>query len=107
MPWPGDDRRIVERGHEGAPLFRRDVLRTGERTRETVAFDDDAGVMVRGARDLRERRARRHDDRGGDAELVRVVGDALGVVAGRRRDDARRPGLGCEAGEEVAGTRAP
>ena len=55
---------------------------------EAVALQHDLGAERLGAVDLDEGRALGHHDRRRDAEPAGVIGDALGVVAGRHRDDA-------------------
>ena len=102
VPWPGDDRRIVERRHEHA------ALRIGERggvaLLERLAREHDLGAVV-GRRDLLgERRVDRHVDARGDAERGRRERDALGVVAGARRDDAAGPLVVAQRGHAVGRT---
>ena len=57
---------------------------------KAVTIEHDFGAERLRALDLEDRRRRGHADDGLDAELLRGVGDALRVVAGRRRDDAFR-----------------
>ena len=90
-PLPGDDRRIVigvDR-HEAALGGQR--IGGTARIDKAVAAQHDPGAQRLGAIDLRERRAGGHDDRRRDAETARMIGDALGVVAGRHRDDPGTP----------------
>ena len=63
-------------------------LGLGPAVGQGTAAEDHAGAVRSGALDLRERRGLGHHDRGRDAEPGGVVGDALGMVAGRHRDDA-------------------
>ena len=58
---------------------------------QRLAGDDGLGAMAPGVLDLHHRRADRHHDAGGNAEPVRVIGDALGVIARRHRDHAAPP----------------
>ena len=55
---------------------------------EIVAFEHDTGTVMARVLDLGERRMARHDNRDGNAETAAVIGDALGVIAGRDRDHA-------------------
>ena len=50
--------------------------------------------MRLGRRHLHERRRHRHHDGRRNAKAGRVIGDRLGMVAGRHGDDAARP-FGC------------
>jgi hypothetical protein len=57
---------------------------------ERLALDDHARAEIARMLDLHERGAVGHHDGGGDAELGRVIGDTLRVVASRHGDDASR-----------------
>ena len=59
-------------------------LRLGER----LAFEDHVGAEARVAAIFTKGVGARHDDGRRDAEPLGVVGDGLGVVAGRHGDDA-------------------
>ena len=86
-----DLRRRRTRARSVAPLSAAASSRRRERAGEVGAGEHHLGLVDLGARDLRERRVGGHHDRRRDPEPVRVVGEALRVVAGRRGDDARGP----------------
>jgi hypothetical protein len=82
----GNHQRIVEGVDQGQILFR--GVGQGEFLGLAVAF---AGTQYRraqrfGALDLGHRRAHRHHDGGGDAQLSGMPGDALRVISGGHRD---------------------
>ena len=87
-PLPGDDRRVVIGVDKGQALFARERLCRFARGGKAVASEHDLGAERFGVIDFDERRALGHDDRRRDAETPRMVGDTLGMVAGRHRDDA-------------------
>ena len=85
-----DHLRVVVGVHEDEPALARERARDSRRVLERVALEHDLGAEHAGVLDLRGgREARHHDDRT-DAEPLRVVGDALGVIARRHRDHAGR-----------------
>jgi hypothetical protein len=71
------------------------VLAFGQR----FAFQNDLGAKSLGCLDLHERRRDWHHDGGRNAETARVIGDSLGMVAGRHRDDATAALVLAERGE--------
>ena len=71
---------------------------------EAVTMQHDFCAERARALDLEDRRRRRHADDGLDAELLRCIGHALRVVAGRSRDDALRALLRRELADLVVGT---
>ena len=87
-PLAGDDRRVVIGVDKGQAVFAGERLCRFARSGEAVAFEHDLGAERFGVIDFDERRALGHDDRRRDAETPRMIGDALGMVAGRHRDDA-------------------
>ena len=87
----GDDRRVVVGVDEGPALVLGEPQRLGRRPRRCPRRQHDPGAQLPGALHLHERRVGRHDDGGVDAEPGGVVGDGLGVVAGRHGHDARGP----------------
>ena len=74
---------------------------------EAVAVQHDFRAECARALDLEDRRRRRHTDDGLDAELLRCIGHALRMVAGRSRDDALRALFRRELADLVVGTAAP
>ena len=86
---------------EGEAFALRDGMRPLARIGEALALEDHGRAMGARALDLHERRQGRHDDRRRDAEALGVVGDRLGVVAGRHGDDAAPALLRPEARELV------
>ena len=100
----GDDGGIVVGVDEGEPLLLLEPAGVGGGVLEPLAVQDDPGTVLAGALDLGQRREARHDDRGRDAQALGMVGDTLGVVAGRHGDDAAGALLRREAGELDQGT---
>ncbi len=76
----------------------------GDGVVEALAVEDDRRAVARGLADLHVGGEARHDDRRRNAEPPRVIGEALCVIAGRRRDDAAGTLLGVEAQELVERT---
>ena len=74
--------------NEDESLFRGDFV--GERfgVANGFAFQDDARAKIPRPNDLGKGRALRHDNCRRKAQTLRVLGDALRVVAGRDGDDA-------------------
>ena len=89
-----DDLRIVERMDEHIALLERQLARLGVGVVEHVAVEHDLGAMAGGLRDFHRRGDSRHDDRRRNTEPLRVIGDRLRVVAGRRGDHAALSLLG-------------
>lgn len=77
---------IVEGVDEGQALLAQ-VLGFGEGFANVLAQDDVSPVAARRVEVVGRRRGR-HADGGTDAELLRCVGDALGVIAAADGDDA-------------------
>ena len=105
-PLPGDHVAVVERVHEHEPARRRELVGARLRVRVGVAVEDhlDAVAAERPHRlDLHLRRRHRHDDHRPASEAGRRQRDALGVVAGRRRDHPARPLGRVEADHAVVG----
>jgi len=100
---PGDDRVVVERGHEDAALATGDGLCLGAGIIERGAVDDDAGAKCAGGVDLGEGRRLGHDNGDGNAAGRAGEGDPLGVVAGAHGDEASAGGGGIELADEVEG----
>ena len=73
---------------EGEALLAAVLRGEGGGLLDRLALQDHLGAVPAGVDDLHRRRVDRHDDGGRDAEPVGVVGDALGVVAGRHGDHA-------------------
>ena len=82
-PLPGDDRGVVEGVDVGPPLRPGQAQRLGLGLGDAVARQHDRRPQLPGALHLHERRDPGHDDGGVDAQPAGVVGDGLGVVAGR------------------------
>ncbi|MGY4620673.1 hypothetical protein ACVWZ4_005900 [Bradyrhizobium sp. USDA 4472] len=85
-----DDKRIVVRMDEDHAACFAVAPRERSRLFQGRPRDDHFGAVVPGVLDLHHRRAHRHHDRGGNAEPLGVIGDALRVVACRHCDDAVR-----------------
>ena len=66
------------------------LLHLALRLGEGLALEHDMRAESPGRRDLHEGARPRHDDRRRDAEALGVIGDRLGVIAGRHGDDAAR-----------------
>ena len=88
VPWPGDHRQVIERMDDGEAALLGELQAGDARVLEGVADEDDLGAEAARVLDLHARREARHDDRRRDAHALRVVGDGLGVVAGRDREHA-------------------
>ena len=82
---------------------RRDRLGARLRFRHRLAVENDGGAERLGRLDFHERRRHRHDDGRRDGETAGVIGDRLGVIAGRHRDDAAAALVGGERGKLDAG----
>ena len=87
---PRDDMRIVVGMHPDQAALARFGLGARLRLADGLAVEQHLGAIRLGRRHLHERRRHRHHDGRGDAETRRMVGDRLGVVAGRHGDDAAR-----------------
>ena len=103
----GDDVGIVVGMHEHQVLLGRQLARVDRGGVDAVAVQDHARAEARGALDLGEGRPLRHHDGGGNAEALRVIGDALRVVAGRHGDDAALGFLRRQALQLVVARRDP
>ena len=90
-PCPRHDRDIVERMDENIAFVGFQLARMGIGVVEPLAMQHDMGAMAFGLGDFDHRRRHRHDDRHRDAEAPAMIGDRLGMVAGRRGDHAARP----------------
>ena len=100
----GDDGGIVVGVDEGEPLLLLEPAGVSGGVLEPLAVQDHPGTVLARALDLGQRREARHDDRGRNAQALGMVGDTLGVVAGRHGDDAAGALLRREAGELDQGT---
>lgn len=101
----GDYRRIVIGMNENQPFIAGERVGRLAGGSEAVALEHDLGAVRLGAIDLDERRALGHHDRRRDAEPPGVVGDPLGMVAGRHRNHthtARTRVQGQQLGERAA-----
>ena len=87
----GDDMRIVVGMHPDQAALARLGFGARLRLADGLAVEQHLRAMRLGRRHLHERRRHRHHDGRGDPQARRVVGDRLGVVAGRHGDDAARP----------------
>ncbi len=65
-----------------------EILGAGRGLVVTRPLDDHIGTEALGLLDFHERRADRHDDGRWNAQPLGMIGQALGVIAGRRREDA-------------------
>ena len=90
-PRPGHHRHIVERMDEDVALLRFELPGMGIGVVEPLAVQHDMGAMALGLGDFDHRRRHRHDDRHRNAEPPAMIGDRLGMVAGRGRDHAALP----------------
>ncbi len=106
-PLPGDHLFIIVRMNEGEALVVRQLVRGLGRLGQARALKHDMGAEALGLLHLHERRRFRHHDRRRDAEALRVIGDALRMIARRHRDDAARALRRREARELGQGRRAP
>ncbi|MCZ7576740.1 MAG: hypothetical protein M5U18_06730 [Dehalococcoidia bacterium] len=103
MPLPGDDRAVIERGHEEAALAGGDGLGLGAGILERGAVDDDAGAEGAGGVDLGERGGLGHHNGDRDAAGGASESNPLGVVAGAHGDEAVGCGGGVKLAHEVEG----
>jgi hypothetical protein len=83
---PGHHILVVERVHEHQAAFLLQQQRMLVGRIVAVAFDDHGRAERPGLLDFHERRAARHDDGHRHVQALAMVGEALGVVAGRSRD---------------------
>ena len=86
---PGDHPTIVERMNEGVAALALQHPRVRVGGIERVALQDDRRAVALGLHHLHRRGVGGHHDRRGDPEPARVIGEALRVIARRRRDHAR------------------
>ena len=84
----GDDPRIIERMDEGVAALRLQLTRMGISGIEGVAVQHHVGAVTFRLRHLYGGRVGGHHDHGFDAEPVGVIGEALRMIARRRRDHA-------------------
>ena len=82
----GDHVGVVEGVDEGKIFLGRQFFRIDGGIIELIAVEHHFGAEFLGLLDLHEGRGRGHDDGGRHAELLRMISDALGVVAGGGRD---------------------
>ena len=88
---PGDDLVVVIGVDEDVALLLDHRLGGHLAVGQCLARKHDLGAMRPRALDLGRRRRLRHDDDRRDAELARVIGNRLRVVAGRHGDHPARP----------------
>ena len=86
----GDHVRVVIGMHPDELPLGRDRLGAHLRIGDGLAVEHDRRAVRLGRRDLHERRRHRHHDGRRNFQPLRVIGDRLGVVAGRHRDHAAR-----------------
>src|SRR5207248_8878933 len=103
-PLAGDHYRVLEGMHEGRAVLRDVLRRRLDRGLERATGELDLGAVLAGRVDLRHRRVLRHEDARPRPDLARGPRDRLAVVAGARRDDARRALLGAQRRDAVEGT---
>ncbi len=84
-----DDALVVVRVHDREAVLARVLERRGLRLVEGFAGEDHLDAVLARALHLHVRGEARHEDRGADAEPLRVVSDCLRVVAGGDRQHAR------------------
>jgi hypothetical protein len=89
VPWPAMTVGVVEGVHEGQALFGGQRQRLLARGVEGLAVQHHLGAEAARALDLHRGRELRHHDHRPQAQALRVVRHALGVVAGRGGDHAR------------------
>uniref|UniRef100_A0A0N5A4T1 LigA n=1 Tax=Parastrongyloides trichosuri TaxID=131310 RepID=A0A0N5A4T1_PARTI len=87
-PLPRDDALVVEGRDEDIAVLGLKPLGLLGRAGEVEAVDDDVGAVGAGAVHLHEGGALGHDDGHRHAQAAAVIGQGLGVVAGRGGDDA-------------------
>jgi hypothetical protein len=85
----------------GHPLLALDLVCPDLRLVVVLAVEDDLAAVALGRLHLRDRRVFGHHDERVHARPRRRQRDALGVVAGARGDDARRPVLLRQRGDPV------
>ena len=85
---PCNDLRVVVGMDDGQTFARRDLQRVVVALGEIGAMQDDPGAEMFGLPHFVERSLRRHHDGRRNAQTPRMVGDALGMVAGRGGDNA-------------------
>ena len=102
-PLPGDHRWVVVGVDKAQTAFAGKRLCGYARGSKAIASEHDGGAKSLGMVDLDKRRALGHDDRRRDGEALCVIGDTLGVVAGRHRDDAGAALLGAQGQQLVQG----
>ena len=103
VPLPGDHRRIVIRMNEGETALRGDLKHPVVRLVQGVAVQDHLGPVGARVLHFHERRMAGHDDHGGHAQPLRVIGHRLAVIAGRHRADAAPALFGVELQQTVEG----
>jgi hypothetical protein len=75
-------------------LRRRDFVGKGLSITDRFALKDDASAKIPCSDNFRKRGPLRHDDGRGNAQALRVIGDALRMVAGGNRYNAFTTYLG-------------
>ncbi len=101
-PLAGDDQAVVESRNQYRSGPCRHGLGLCQCGLVAVALQHDVGAMEGRVGDLGEGRAGRHHNRGGDAEQLRMIGNALRMIACRGGDDTVPTLLRQEMGEEVS-----
>ena len=95
----GHDVRVVERMHERQPALARALVRGGEALVQRRAADVHDRALAAGGLGLGDRRVGGDEDLAQHAARGRGRRESLGVVAGRRGDDAARAALLAQRGE--------
>ena len=85
---PGDDARVVIGVDLDEAVIRNEFFDTRLGFADRFPVQDDGGAVRARRRHLHEGRRHRHDDGRRDFQPRGVIGDRLGVVAGRHGDDA-------------------
>ena len=98
----GDHVGVVERVDEREAVARGDFAGVRARLGQVGAVQDDVGAELAAVGHLDQRREHRHHDGRGNAEQLRVIGDALRVIAGGRGDHAALALLGRQLQQRVA-----
>ena len=98
---PRGHRQIVVGMDDREPALLRELQAVRARIVEGVALDHDSGAEAARVLDLHCRRKTRHHDGGRNGEPLRVIRDALRMVAGRHREHAARALLVAQLGNLV------
>jgi hypothetical protein len=97
----GYDQGIVERMDEGQPFLHTQPRRKMLRFRQHIAMHDHPRPEILRMLNFGKGRAFGHDDGGRDAQSLRMIGDALRMIAGGHGDDAAPPFIVRQAEQAV------